>query len=343
LAINGVPVKALFSRLRHYLSADTDYMLGGFLEFYLEVLLFFEWGELNEYSLKVGQQDQAVIQVKAVNKEQLEKRQAELPASLVLGWERQARMLPDGVAYLRPGPFFNTESSAADPWDNRAFSAFIEQSFETFKARKPSALLIDMRDNPGGDNSFSDLMLRWIADQPFRFASTFQVKVSEAFRQSNDARLQAQSDQGVDKNSVSYRYQQAYQKRANGEVFDFDIPLVQPGPKRLNTRVFMLVNRHSYSNAVTTAAMAQDYGFATILGEETSDLAVTYGAMEHFTLSHTGIQVGFPKALIVRPSGDRTVRGVVPDHLIKTPVVESVDDPVLKAALRHIHSEKNES
>jgi C-terminal processing protease CtpA/Prc len=97
--------------------------------------------------------------------------------------------------------------------------------------------------------------------------------------------------------------------------------------------VYLLVNRHSYSNAVMVAALAQDLGFATILGEETSDLATTYGAMEQLTLSRTGIVVGFPKALIVRPNGSRAARGVVPDVAIPTPLVESADDPVLQRAL----------
>jgi C-terminal processing protease CtpA/Prc len=81
------------------------------------------------------------------------------------------------------------------------------------------------------------------------------------------------------------------------------------------------------------AALAQDAKFATILGEETSDLATTYGAMEQFTLPRTSIEVGFPKAHIVRPSGDTAARGVVPDIAIPTPLLESKDDPVLRRAV----------
>jgi len=38
------------------------------------------------------------------------------------------------------------------------------------------------------------------------------------------------------------------------------------------------------------------------------------------------------QAFIVRPSGDLTPRGVVPDIAIETPVVEGVNDPVLERA-----------
>lgn len=48
---------------------------------------------------------------------------------------------------------------------------------------------IDLRDNPGGDNSFSDGMLAWIAGRPFRFSPGFEIRVSEATVASNQARL----------------------------------------------------------------------------------------------------------------------------------------------------------
>jgi C-terminal processing protease CtpA/Prc len=84
---------------------------------------------------------------------------------------------------------------------------------------------------------------------------------------------------------------------------------------------------------VTVAALVQDFGFGTVIGEETSDLATTYGAMETFALSRTGIVVGYPKARIIRPNGSLIGRGAVPDIAIETPVVEGVDDPVLQRAI----------
>jgi hypothetical protein len=52
---------------------------------------------------------------------------------------------------------------------------------------------------------------------------------------------------------------------------------------------------------VSVAALVQDCKFGTIVGEETSDMATTYGTMEQFNLPKTGIMVGYPKAHIIRP------------------------------------------
>src|SRR6185436_12210911 len=119
-----------------------------------------------------------------------------------------------------------------------------------------------------------------------------------------------------------------------GDVFSFEIPTAEPRPgTRFAGKVYLLINRNSYSNTVQVAALAQDYRFATIIGEETSDLATTYGAMEQFTLSRTGTVVGFPKAMIIRANGNLAARGVVPDIAIPTPIIEASDDPVLRRAV----------
>lgn len=96
---------------------------------------------------------------------------------------------------------------------------------------------------------------------------------------------------------------------------------------------YVLVNRHSYSNAVLVAATIQDFGFGKILSEETADLASTYGALEKFTLPNTGPEVSIPKARILRPNGNAAARVVIPDVAIATPLVTGEQDIVLQQAL----------
>ena len=55
-------------------------------------------------------------------------------------------------------------------------------------------VIVDIRQNPGGDNSFSDRMISWFADRPYRFASSFSIRVSEATTASNAARISLHDD-----------------------------------------------------------------------------------------------------------------------------------------------------
>jgi C-terminal processing protease CtpA/Prc len=332
VSVDGAPMSRLLAELGQHVAADNSYMLNTLMELRFPALLWQLRGTQQAFDVVIRKPDgkQKTQRVLARSREEAEAIGKQQPALLELDWNRrEARMLDDGVAYLRPGPFYNSDEGATDPWDNTAFVQFIDASFKSFDAAGAKSLLIDLRDNPGGDNSFSDAMLAWFASKPFRFCSDFRIKVSTAATASNAKRL-PQAPAGT----MSHLLAAAYAAHAPGEKFSFALPLAEPrAGKRFGGAVFMLINRHSYSNTANVAALAQDYGFARIIGEETSDLATTYGAMEQFELPRTGIVVGFPKAHIIRISGDLQARGVVPDVAIAMPVVQSADDPVLKRAL----------
>ena len=100
----------------------------------------------------------------------------------------------------------------------------------------------------------------------------------------------------------------------------------------------MLVNRYSFSNAVTVAAQIQDYGFGVVTGETTADMATTYGAMEQFTLPRTGIIVGYPKAHIVRINGALESHPVTPDVALDFPVLRGPEDVVLDQLVAHVRT-----
>jgi C-terminal processing protease CtpA/Prc len=174
-------------------------------------------------------------------------------------------------------------------------------------------------------------MVSWFAARPFRFAAQFKIKVSAESVAANAARIAHDAEAA---GPVSRRFADLYARSRIGDVVDFAIPEASPrAGKRFEGKVFVLIDRQSYSNAVAVAALVQDYRFGVIVGEATSDMATTYGAMEQFALNHTGLEVGYPKARLVRPNGDLRSRGVTPDIPIRVPVVQSPRDEVLQQAI----------
>ncbi|QGX39813.1 S41 family peptidase [Permianibacter aggregans] len=345
LALNGMPIATVLQQVGAHVSADTEYLLHTMLELWFPALIWQEFGPLSQFQLTLQRAEQTpqVLTIDAKTRSEAQAADAKQAPVLSLDWDQREARIINGeraaIGYLRPGPFYNNEPGANDVWDNRAFVEFIDQRFKQFIDAKLPAVLIDLRDNPGGDNSFSDHMLNWFADKPYRFASDFRIRVSAATTASNARRIPPdESKHG----SIAQQYAELYAQHQPGDVVSYEFPFNTPkaGP-RYHGEVFVLINRRSYSNAVLVAAIAQDYGFATVLGEETADLATTYGAMEQFTLTHSGLVVGYPKAYIIRPSGNTTVRGVQPDWPIKTPIVEAADDPVLQIALAHIRARMN--
>ncbi|MEL6372091.1 MAG: S41 family peptidase [Pseudomonadota bacterium] len=329
LSIDGVSMTDWLDRTAQYVAADTDYIAHSLLEFWFPMYLWVEAGERATFKLRLRSPKgrKRRVEVPALTSEELEANAKETPETFALdNSSRISRMLDDEIAYLRPGPFYNVENPD-QLWNTSDFVAFVDRSFEDFIENSADALIIDLRTNPGGDNSFSDPMIAWIADEPFRFASKFLVRSSDQAAASNQARLDANPG-AVE--GVSGQYARLYEVTPRGEVFDFEIPFAQPKTNsRFDGDVFVLINRHSFSNAVNVASIFQDYSWGVIVGEKTSDMATTYGAMEQFALPETGIIVGFPKAHIIRPNGNTQVDGVTPEIVIETPIVGSTDDVVL--------------
>jgi hypothetical protein len=334
LAVEGKPVKKWMEAPSALVSADNDYLRDAQMENRWPLLVWLSGGARDHFTLRLKRTDghRVDLMVPARSRAEFTAAEAKHPPRFELdGDAREARMLDGGTAYLRPGPFYDNRPGAADIWDNSAFRTFLDQAFEKFTAAGAQRLLIDLRDNPGGDNSFSDLLVSRIADRPFRFTDSFEIKVSAATTAANRKRLDGASD------AMAKRMDAAYAGKPEGSRVMFEIERTPPlATGRLSGKVFVLINRHSYSNTVLVAAIVQDYHFGTVMGEETSDLASTYGAMEKFTLANTGIEVGYPKARILRPSGNSEARGVRPDIAIPTPIVTGTDDTVLARALEII-------
>jgi len=338
VALNGKRIAYWLERTERNVSAESPYMAHSLMEYDFPIYLWLELGTVESFALEIrsGDGQRRLLQLPARTREEMEKARASQPPALNLEQPlREARMLDARVAYLRPGPFYNAEATTAvEQWDNSGFRGFIDKAFGDFERAHADRLIIDLRGNPGGDNLFSDVMVAWIADRPFRFASQFKIKVSEESIAANATRI---TQDAAAAGPVSQKFAALYAKAHVGDIVDFEIPLTPPRAEGVfKGKVFALVDRQTYSNAVAVAATIQDYQFGVVLGEETSDLATTFGAMEQFQLTHTGISVGYPKARIVRPSGDLHARGVVPNIRIRIPVVQSPADEVLRQAVEII-------
>jgi hypothetical protein len=335
VAIGGEQVPDLLPRLTAHLSAESPEFAYVLLESYLPLVIWLEFGRADVSTVTIDHTDgtRKTYDLSAAPDEEQDPGDREQPYSLE---GRDARMLTETVAYLRPGPFSNTEPDE-NPLDTTQYLEFIDAAFEDFIQNQAEALILDLRDNPGGDNSFSDPVISWFADRPFCFSSNFKVRVSPQTTAANKARLDSLPDGS---NSVSRLYAELFASAEDGQTVVFPIPEVEPrSANRFDGRVYVLVDRYTFSNAVTAAALIQDYGFGVIMGEQTVDMATTYGAMERFTLPNTGIVVTYPKALVVRPSGKESTHPLSPDIPLPSPRIRGATDVMLEAAIGYIQFE----
>lgn len=183
LAIDGQPALDWLAKIGELVSADNDYLLHAQMEGLLPVLVWLTQGEVDgvQLELAAGENGTRSVWFPAVTRAHVEEVEAAgrvAPTRDLSG--REARLLGDGIAYLRPGPFYDIRPEAESPWDLGHFRTYIDDAFADFLAAGATDLVLDLRDNPGGDNSFSDLVVAWFADRPFRFSPAFEIRVSAA-------------------------------------------------------------------------------------------------------------------------------------------------------------------
>ena len=314
LSINGTPMADILSRIYPQVSAERPYLRNAKIEVYSFPRYYWQvYGaqDFFEVEMRSGGEvrKQAFRAVPALEGYEMKREE-------VLDAERRLQFF-EAAAYLNPGGFGGDEEN---------YRRFIDSALAEIKAHASKNLIIDLRNNPGGDDSFADYLVSYFADKPFYWNSGFSLKTSELLKE--DTRKQRDTTQAFWEKVLSHE---------NGEVYDYPFQARQPHPqeKRFGGTVYVLINRQSHSQAAVTAAQIQDYGFGTLVGEETGDYPTLYASVFRYTLPNTGISVQVAKGRIVRVNGSTREEGVIPDIPIRDHLLDEKDE-ILEGLLARI-------
>lgn len=313
LSINGMPIKDVLEKIYPQISAERPY----FKHVMLEALSFprYYWrvfGRVDSFEVEIRSSDNPkTYQIPAIKVIE----GYEMQRDEVLGSPMSLKFYPKS-AYLSPGSFSG---------DEKQYRAFIDSAFVKIKERKVKNLIIDLRNNSGGEDAFSDYLLSYFANKPFQWSSKFTLKTSKLLKE------QFKSDKDTS------AYWKSILNHKDGEIFEYNFEKYAPQPKakRFGGKVYVLVNRQSHSQAAVTAAQIQDYKFGKIVGEETGDYPTLYASVFYYNLPNTAIRVQVSKGRIVRVNGSRTEEGVIPDILIRDHLLDEKDE-ILEGLLQKI-------
>ena len=338
IKINEQPIESILNKMYAYISGENEYLRRTMMEM---------TNFMRNYWYTFGDFDKSLIQLKKSNGE-IKSVQVEgvsldeyktfvknntIPSSF--NRNRNFKFIKK-TAYLHPGIFLNNDSRSGsisdhNTFNNDEFIKFIDSAFVEISKNNSQDLIIDLRNNSGGDNTFSDHMIAYIANKPFRIASKFQIRTSQ---------MTKKFWKDVNKPELDKLKSQIMNLK-NGERFEADLDSIFPrnDKYKFNGKVYVLINRYSYSNAANVASIIQDYGFGTLIGEETATVPSTCGGVHEFQLPNTNMNVVYPKVYGIRPSGDTSLRGVIPDYHVEHNLFTETDE-ALEFALRLINSNK---
>ena len=315
LSVNGRPMGKILQALYPHVSAERMYFKLAKMEFYSFPRLYWQvFGQEDEFNVEIrtdGITKKYVLKAINLIQDYENKREEVLNAQMKLDFIAS-------TAYLNPGSFGG---------DEMKYRTFIDSAFATILEMKSKNLIIDLKNNSGGNDPFSDYLISYIADRPFSWSSAFSLKTSLLLK-----------DHARNNNDTTSRFFQEILNRPNGEVFEYRFDDYQPQApeKRFKGKVYVLVNRQSHSQSTVAASQIQDYKFGTIVGEETGEYPSLYASQFKYPLPNTNIVVSVSKGHMIRVNESTKQEGVIPDILIKDHLRDEKDE-ILEGLLKMIH------
>lgn len=314
IEINDKKIEDILTLIYPHISAERLYLKKAKIEFWSFPRLYWQiFGEEEQFSISVKENNQ----IKKYNIQSVSALEDyEYKRKDILNSDREVKFYGKN-AYINPGNFSG---------DEIVYRKFIDSAFSAINKKAPKNLIIDLRNNAGGDNSFSDYLISFFANKPFQWNSRFTLKTSkylkENIRKNND---------------TTDAYSQNILKHQNGKAFPFYFEEMQPqeSEKRFKGNVFTLINRQTYSQAAVAASVIQDYQFGTLAGEESADFPSLYASIFTVELPNTKIPVKIPKGYMVRVNKSEKQEGVIPEILIADHLLDERDE-ILDTLLKKV-------
>lgn len=307
-SINNIATEVITEDLKKYISGESNAFREVNLERIFSFLLWLEYGDISEFSLTYSVDDheeKAVVRSLSYNKIESYWKQS-LNKSKNYSYE----FINDDTCYLDLNSLENMKS----------FSKLLEKMFKEINELGIKNLIVDIRDNGGGDSQLGDALSFYISDDPLRSFSQMKVKYSDEAGRYNTA----PSD-------------------LSGETYTFNtIPRNNKSlENKFRGRVCLLTNRYTFSSASMFSSLIKDFNLGIIIGEESGGLASCYGDKISVTLSNSGLKFGVSHKHFIRPNGDESPHGVIPDIEITQAYSDTVKnrDTVLDYTLKFLKTD----
>jgi Peptidase family S41 len=305
LAINGKPIGEIVDYLLARSPGDTPAFRRAWLARRFATLYWIALGDTRDYDISYEDQGgcRHDVRVPGATVAPVLAQAQPSPSDLY-----QQRILDNDVGYLRVASFAG---------ENReAFATFATKAFADLKAANIRSLIIDVRDNSGGDDPlWQQSLMNNITTTPYAQLSRFVIRVTERNADPGDVIGSVQRSE--------------YTRRFTPDA---------DNPNRFNGPVFVLGGPFSYSAAIQFMVAGQDFHIAKIAGEETGAFSCQTGQVNTLAMPLTGLRAFTPIIAYTRPSGRGCARGLVPD--ITVPMDEVYPDRTLDALVKAIKAER---
>lgn len=212
------------------------------------------------------------------------------------------------------------------------FKTFCQQTFAEIKKSPVRGVIVDIRQNGGGDSSLNEVLCSYLSAKPLLRGGEFSVRANNRLRY----------QYGWLKYAQTYLPPALFAPDGKVITYDFSSYRTQPGksnPLRFDGPVYLLVSAQTFSSAMDCAQLMKDSGVAILVGQPPAEPVNSNGEVYSFYAPRSGILANFPTKYFFS-KGYRNGQCVQPDVRIvpSEADVRAGRDPVLDYAVHAILS-----
>jgi hypothetical protein len=332
-AINGIAASRIVEKMLAAASGDGDIQtvrLKRISDWPFSIKLSTLLGLFGPYEVAYWEPDEKrelkVSLPGAVLAELQETARVRFPQDLNAGKAAELQFLDAGaVAVIKIRGF----SEFVDAKRTQKLADFFQESFDAMHKRGTKALILDLRNNGGGEDELGKRLLSYLLDKPFKYYDELVINARK-FGFHQDAELPE-----VPANAV--------ERTPNGKYRALTHPnlgIQQPRKPTFAGKVFILMNGHSFSTTAEFLSLAHHHHRAKFIGEEAGGAyhGNTSGVVAALTLPNTKLVVHVPLvSYYLAVDGSKpAAHGVLPDHSVRYHVKELLEgtDKELTLALK---------
>jgi C-terminal processing protease CtpA/Prc len=221
------------------------------------------------------------------------------------------------------------------------YESFLAQAFKRLKEAGIQRLIIDLRNNGGGEDEYGAMLVSYLVSQPFAYYRSLQAK-NDHFAADRYA------PDGFDAAGFAKRLTKGADRMFYvGTEFHSGLRIQQPRGDHFDGTVYVLINGLTGSAAVECSAIIHTLGRGIFVGEETGG---GYGHNSSgdsldIVLPNSKLRVSIPVmrySLAVKP-GVFEHHGLIPDYQIQSTIEDLIKgaDPEMDFVLHRIAAQRS--
>jgi C-terminal processing protease CtpA/Prc len=199
--------------------------------------------------------------------------------------------------------------------DKNDFENQLELVFEHVQQDSLANLIIDIRNNPGGNSELADILTSYIYDKPFKANSKIIVKRSQQYY----SYLRGFFSWWFKPFLRFIKQIDDYKNTPIGGIY-VDVKGNKNPFKtshRFKGNKYLLINSNTFSTALGFATVFKDYKMGEIIGEPTKSEVNGFGDIYPFDLPNSGLWVWCSAKRYIRPNGEMTKGGLQADIFVE--------------------------